>query len=607
MCGITGVIYRDGRRADPEFLRSMATTIAHRGPDGEGVHVFDGGGLGHRRLAILDLTPDGAQPMSAAEGKVWVVFNGEIYNFQELRTELEQLGHRFHSRSDTEVILEAWLEWGERSIARLDGMFAIALWDTRTRQLVLARDRTGKKPLYVYEDAEKLVFGSEIKAILAHPDVNTREWPEAAGQFLSHGYVPTPHTFYAQIRKVKPSHFEVLDFGKRETREQQYWEFPLGRERRVETEDDWREVEHEVRRLFFAAVKRRMVADVPVGAFLSGGIDSSLVVAAMASQSSRPIKTFSIGFEGAPEFDETKYARMVADRYATEHTEFKVKAEAFDLAEKLAWHFDEPFGDSSCIPTYIVSKLTREAGCSVALTGDGGDEAFAGYPRFTAAATAERVPQFVRSLVHRVTSTATERPGDSRVWWRTHRFVNRASLDLPDRLRSWMTLYAPAELQRRADVAFAPSPIALGERYRQLFDEAVRLGADTLNQILFINARTYLLDDLNVKVDRAAMAASLECRAPFLDTALLEYAFSLPAHVKIRGADRKYILKRAFADLLVPEATYRPKMGFGVPMSSWLSNRASSNVTPGRSMEAWAALQLERWGADDTKKDLKAP
>jgi hypothetical protein len=205
-----------------------------------------------------------------------------------------------------------------------------------------------------------------------------------------------------------------------------------------------------------------------------------------------------------------------------------------------------------------------------------------------------------------VTSTATERPGDARVWWRTHRFVNRASLDLPDRLRSWMTLYAPAELQQRADVAFAPSPIALGERYRQLFDEAARLGADTLNQILFINARTYLLDDLNVKVDRAAMAASLECRSPFLDTALLDYAFSLPAHVKIRGSDRKYILKRAFADLLVPEATYRPKMGFGVPMSSWLSNRASSNVTPGRSMEAWAALQLERWGADDTKKDLKA-
>lgn len=596
MCGITGVIYRDGRTPEVALLVEMANTLAHRGPDGSGAHVFEGGGLAHRRLAIIDLSEEAAQPMRATSAEVWVAFNGEIYNFAELRLELEGLGHSFRTRSDTEVILEAWLEWGERSIAKLDGMFAIALWDGRTRQLVLARDRTGKKPLYVYEDAEKLVFGSEIKAILAHPDVNTREWPEAAGQFLSHGYVPTPHTFYAQIRKVKPSHFEVLDFGKRETREQQYWEFPLGPERRVKTEDDWREVEHEVRRLFFAAVKRRMVADVPIGAFLSGGIDSSLVVAAMASQSSRPIKTFSIGFEGAPEFDETKYARMVADRYGTEHTEFKVKAEAFDLAAKLAWHFDEPFGDSSCIPTYIVSKLTREAGCSVALTGDGGDEAFAGYPRFTAAAAAERVPQFVRSFIHRVTSTATERPGDARLWWRTHRFVNRASLDLPDRLRSWMTLYAPAELQRRADVAFAPSPIALGERYRQLSDEAVRLGADTLNQILFINARTYLLDDLNVKVDRAAMAASLECRSPFLDTALLEYAFSLPAHVKIRGSDRKYILKRAFTDLLVPEATYRPKMGFGVPMGTWLNERRTANTT-GRSMEAWADLQLSQWSA----------
>jgi asparagine synthase (glutamine-hydrolysing) len=596
MCGITGVIYRDGRRAAPEILRAMTTTIAHRGPDGEGVQVFDGGGLGHRRLAIIDLSPDGAQPMSAAGGTVWIVFNGEIYNFLELRSELERLGHRFRSRSDTEVILEAWLEWGEASIAKLDGMFAIALWDTRTRQLLLARDRTGKKPLYVYEDAEKLVFGSEIKAILAHPEVNRREWPEAAGLFLSHGYVPTPHTFYAQIRKVNPATFEVLDFGRRETRTEPYWEFPLGPERRVETEDDWREVASELRRLFFAAVKRRMVADVPVGAFLSGGIDSSLVVAAMASQSSRPVLTFSIGFEGAPEFDETKYARMVAERYGTKHTEFKVKAEAFDLAEKLAWHFDEPFGDSSCIPTYIVSKLTREAGCSVALTGDGGDEAFAGYPRFTAAATAERIPSVLRHLAHRVTSIAAERPGDMRTWWRAHRFVNRATLDLPERLRSWMTLHSPAELEAHSGVAFPPSPLVLGERYRRLSETAAARRADTLNRILFINARTYLLDDLNVKVDRASMAASLECRSPFLDTALLEYAFSLPAHTKIRGTERKYVLKRAFGDLLVPEATYRAKMGFGVPMGAWLSERDGQDAK-GRAMEVWADRQLNRWAS----------
>ncbi|MCU0699262.1 MAG: asparagine synthase (glutamine-hydrolyzing) [Myxococcaceae bacterium] len=602
MCGITGVIYRDGRRPPPELIRKMANTIAHRGPDGEGVHVFDGGGLGHRRLAILDLTPDGAQPMAAANGTVWVVFNGEIYNFQELRSELEGLGHRFHSRSDTEVILEAWLEWGERSIQKLDGMFAIALWDARSRQLVLARDRTGKKPLYVYEDAEKLVFGSEIKAILAHPNVNTREWPEAAAQFLSHGYVPTPHTFYAQIRKVKPSCFEVLEAGKRETREHQYWEFPLGPERRVKTEDDWREVEHEVRRLFFAAVKQRMVADVPIGAFLSGGIDSSLVVAAMAMQSSRPIKTFSIGFEGAADFDETKYARMVADRYGTDHTEFRVKAEAFDLAEKLAWHFDEPFGDSSCIPTYIVSKLTREAGCPVALTGDGGDEAFAGYPRFSAAAAAEQIPELARKLVHRVTSAVAERPGDRHLWWRTHRFVNRATLPLPARLQSWVTLYGPQELEQRAGLAITPSSSSLGARYRDLFQKAATLSADTLNQVLFVNARTYLLDDLNVKVDRAAMAASLECRSPFLDTTLLEFAFSLPAHAKLIRSNRKRLLKRAFSDLLVPEATYRPKMGFGVPMDAWLSDRA--HPTRGRAIERWADLQLSRWA--DTRSSSRS-
>ncbi len=595
MCGITGVIYRDGRRADPERVRSMATTLAHRGPDGEGVHVFEGGGLGHRRLAILDLSPDGAQPMSAAAGAVWVVFNGEIYNFQELRTELEQLGHRFHSRSDTEVILEAWLEWGEGCIAKLDGMFALALWDSRTRQLVLARDRTGKKPLYVYEDAEKLVFGSEIKAILAHPDVNTREWPEAAGQFLSHGYVPTPHTFYAQIRKVKPSHYEVLEFGRRETREHQYWEFPLGRERRVDTEDDWREVEHEVRRLFFAAVKRRMVADVPVGAFLSGGIDSSLVVAAMAMQSSRPIKTFSIGFEGAPEFDETKYARMVAERYGTEHTEFKVKPEAYGLIEQLAWHYDEPFADSSAIPTFIVSKLTREAGCTVALTGDGGDELFAGYPRFAAVVAAERIPRVVRTTVGRILRVTPERPGDNRPLPRAHRFLSKASQDLPDRLRSWVTCFSPAELKERLGPASSPyaAETVIAERYRFLCAFARERGADALNQTLYANARTYLLDDLNVKVDRSSMAASLECRAPLLDTALMEYAFSLPGSAKLSRTMTKVVLRRAFSDCLVKETLDRPKMGFGIPLSAAWKTASRSNVTTG--LREYAVAQLKSW------------
>lgn len=606
MCGISGVIYRDGRTPPAELLRTMATAQAHRGPDGEGVHVFPGGGLAHRRLAIIDLSPDAAQPMSTDDGSVWIAFNGEIYNFRELRAELEGLGHRFKSQSDTEVILAAWLQWGQRAIGRLDGMFAIALWDGRSRQLLLARDRTGKKPLYVYEDTEKLVFGSEIKTILSHPNINTREWPEAAAQFLSHGYVPTPHTFYAQIRKLQPATFEVLAWGRRETYAETYWDFPLGPERRVESEDDWREVEHEVRKLFLAAVRRRMVADVPLGAFLSGGLDSSLVVAAMAQQSTKPIKTFSIGFEGSPEFDETKYARMVAERYGTDHTEFKVKPAAFELVDRLAWHFDEPFGDSSSIPTYLVSKLTREAGCTVALTGDGGDEVFAGYPRFAAVLAAERVPRPLRRVMNRLVSFVPERPGDSRLPARAHRFLNRATKDLPDRLRSWVSYYSAAELNERlAGAEVVVSDPQLGQRYVDLCEHARNRGADALNQILYANARTYLLDDLNVKVDRASMAASLECRAPFLDTALMEYAFSLPGHTKLRGTETKVVLKRACRDLLVDAAVNRKKMGFGVPLATWQSGLRGADPT--RPMEQWASNALNAWRDRDLRANSALP
>jgi asparagine synthase (glutamine-hydrolysing) len=600
MCGIAGVILRDGSRPEASVLRAMAHTLEHRGPDGEGVEVFDGAGLAHRRLAIIDLSTAAAQPMADERREVWVAFNGEIYNFLELKAELASLGHRFKTTSDTEVILAAWRQWGERCVARLDGMFAIALWDTRTRQLVLARDRTGKKPLYVYEDGSKLVFGSELKALFAYPGVNAREWPEARAQFLSHGYVPTPHTFYAQIRKVKPATFEVLDFGQRETRVEQYWDFPLGPERRVTTKADWHELEEEVRRLFLAAVKRRLVADVPLGAFLSGGVDSSLVVAAMAQVSGKPIKTFSIGFEGQPAWDETRYARLVAERYGTDHTEFKVRPEAFELVDKLAWHFDEPFGDSSCIPTYIVSKLTREAGCTVALTGDGGDEVFAGYSRFAAVVAAERVPKAVRRLGHRVLSLAKERPGAKDPLRRGHRFLLRASRELPHRLRAWASYLTVDELgaHLEADARRYATEAVVGERYEQLCAHARAKGADALNQTLYANARTYLLDDLNVKLDRTSMAASLECRSPFLDTALMEFAFTLPAHTKLVGRETKLILKRAFAAWLVDEAVNRPKMGFGVPLSAWLKPSSDPKVrVEERGLEAWALDSLARWTA----------
>ncbi len=567
MCGIAGVLYRDGSRPDEGTLRAMASTIAHRGPDGEGVRAFEGCGLAHRRLAVIDLSTAATQPMVGGDGRTWVIFNGEIYNFKELRAQLERLGHRFHTQSDTEVILEAYLRWGEACIAKLDGMFALALWNDREKRLLLARDRTGKKPLYVYEDDRKLIFGSEIKAILAHREVDRQQAPEAIAQFLSHGYVPTPGTFYERTRKLRPSAYEIHSLASRESHEVQYWDFPFRKERGI-NRSELPEVQEHIRELFFAAVKRRMVADVPLGAFLSGGIDSTLVVAAMSQLSSRPVKTFSIGFEGYPDWDETRYARLVAERYGTEHTEFKVTPQNFDLVEKLAWHFDEPFADSSAIPTHIVSKLARQH-VTVALTGDGGDEVFAGYPRFVAAAAAERVPRVLRRMSRRLLQEVPVGPVEHAPLERARRLAFNMSKDMPDRLRGWLSLCTVAELRQMLVPALLPlaDETAIARSYRLLAEKSA--AADPVNQALYINARTYLLDDLNVKVDRAAMAVGLECRSPFLDTALMEFVAGLPGSLKVRGKVTKWVLKRAFADLLPTEIVHRRKMGFGIPIGAW--------------------------------------
>lgn len=564
MCGVAGVLHHDGARPDPAVLAAMAVAVAHRGPDGQGVRVFDGCGLAHRRLSIIDLTDAGSQPMASADGRVHAVFNGEVYNFRELRTRLEGLGHAFRSSSDTEVILAGYLQWGEDVVRYLDGMFALALWDAGRRRLVLARDRTGKKPLYVYADERKVLFASEVKSILVHPGVDQRMNPEAVPQFLSHGYVPTPCTFWARIRKVRPSTYEVFDLEARSHRVEQYWEFPL---RRTSPIGDVKEVEARLRALFFAAVKRRMVADVPLGAFLSGGIDSTLVVAAMAHFAGR-VKTFSIGFEGYPEWDETRYARLVAERYGTEHTEFKVRPESFDLVDKLAWHYDEPFGDSSAIPTAIVAQLTRQK-VTVALTGDGGDELFAGYMRFATVALAEHIPGVLRRLGRGVLGAVPVGRDERAMWERVRRLALRATLPLPERLRGWISLFPANQLAEilQPEYARSATPEVLGASYAELDSRAT--GLDPLNRVLFLNARTYLLDDLNVKMDRACMAASLEARAPFLDTALMEYAFMLPGALKLRGASFKWILKRAMADLLPYEVVHRRKMGFGVPLGAW--------------------------------------
>jgi asparagine synthase (glutamine-hydrolysing) len=567
VCGIAGALYLSGQPPDAGVLAAMARQIAHRGPDGEGVTLFATAGLAHRRLSIIDLTDAAAQPLASPDGRACIVFNGEVYNFRELRKELEAKGERFESTGDTEVILRLYLDRGARAIERLDGMFALAIWDDRERQLLLACDRTGKKPLYVYEDAEKVLFASEIKAILAHPRVDRTMAPEAIPQFLSHGYVPNPHTFYRRIRKIPPASFELFRPGESRRGPRQYWDFPVVR-REERSAISLPEAELRVREAFTRAVERRLVADVPLGAFLSGGVDSTLIVGVMAQLSWTPVKTFSIGFEGFPAWDETSYARLVAERFKTEHTEFKVRPESFDLVEKLAWHYDEPFGDSSAIPTFIVSSLTREH-VKVALTGDGGDEVFAGYPRFLAGAAGELVPALARRALGRLATSIPESEQFHGRTTRARRFALQLSKDLPERMRGWLTFFTVEELRALLAPEFAEHATveSIGFANRHYASRAAE--ADPVNRVLYLNARTYLLDDLNVKMDRASMAASLETRAPFLDTALMELVFSLPGHLKLRGTTTKWILKRAFRDLLPESIVRRKKMGFGVPLGAW--------------------------------------
>lgn len=572
MCGIAGVLYRDGRPASGPTLARMASQIAHRGPDGSGERAFEGAGLAHRRLAILDLTPAAAQPMGSDDGRAWISFNGEIYNFAELRRQLEQCGHRFRSSGDTEVVLKGYLEWGVGVIRRLDGMFALALWDVEKRELLLARDRTGKKPLYIYQDEEKLVFGSEIKAILEHPDLDTTRFDPAIAQFLTFGYSATPDSFYTRIKKLPPASSRVISARHWQSTAETYWSLPTTT-RKVTNLGALKE---ELRELFFAAVRKRLISDVPLGAFLSGGIDSTLVVAAMAHQSAKPVKTFCIGFADHPQFDESKYARLVASRYGTDHVEMHPTPEDFSLVERLSWHYDEPFGDSSAIPTYLVSKHSRKH-VAVALTGDGGDEVFAGYFRAYSSSTSERIPRSMRVLAGRVARRlpASTRPYGSALE-RARRLALQLGRELPDRVRGWLNFFTVDELRALLvpEMAERVTEASLGLPF------AAKLGRgdDVINNVLALDLHTYLLDDINVKVDRASMAVSLETRAPFLDTKLIEFAFSLPGNVKLKHRRTKWILKEALGDLIPPSLLDRPKMGFGIPIGSWFRSDLKQEV-----------------------------
>ena len=427
MCGVCGIVSFQGLDIDPAIRRRMVESLRHRGPDDQGTHFYRTADisifLGHTRLSILDLSPAARQPISNETGRIWVSFNGEIYNFHELREKLEEHGHRFRSKTDSEVIVHAYEQFGDDCLHLLDGMFAFALWDQDRKRLLLARDRAGKKPLYYYFDSAQCVFASEIKAIFVHPAIESELDPNAIPLYFTFGYVPSPASIYQHIVQVPPASYVVVEGGVVRG-PVTYWDLPvpkLGEERDVSEKG----AAQEVRRLLEAAVARRLMSDVPLGAFLSGGIDSSIVVGLMSRMMGQKVKTFSIGFAGDKEFDETPFARIAARHFQTDHTEFIVEPKAFDLVEQLLWYHDQPYGDSSAIPTYLLSQLTRQH-VTVALNGDGGDELFAGYERFLAAQVTEWVPQLIAGLGLNCLEAVPQKWRRGRRLTRAHRLLVRA-------------------------------------------------------------------------------------------------------------------------------------------------------------------------------------
>lgn len=574
MCGIAGVIYLDGRTATPAdhaAVEAMTGRIIHRGPD-QGRVIADGAAvLGNRRLAILDLSPAGALPMRHADGSHVVAYNGEIYNHPLLRRRLEAGGERYHTNSDAETLLLLYRRRGAAMLDALHGMFAFVLWDSQQRRALIARDRAGEKPLYYYCDAEKFVFASEIKALLAFPGVPRQSALDADGLavYLGCGYLPAPRTAFAHIHALPPGHLIEIAVGQSTAvQPRPYWTAPVSAAPSLRTAPQIDTLAEQVLVALDECVRQCLLSDVPLGAFLSGGLDSSLIAALMCRHTG-DVRTFSIGFDGDDSFDETPYAESVAQHLGTRHTAFRVRPHALDLLPRLVWHHDQPFADSSAIPTYLVSQLTRQH-VTVALTGDGGDELFAGYDRFYAAEAVARLGVLPRPLWRMAAAALSLLPEGTGYYdriKRVRRFVGGAALPPALAYFAWVRLFS-ADLT--ADLlAAASSSDAAGAYFMTRHAGA---GASAAVDANFV---TYLPDDLLIKTDRSSMAVSLETRAPFLDHGLIALAFGLPFNTRLNGRTTKYILKRAARDLLPAHIIDRPKHGFGVPLGAWLKRDSS--------------------------------
>ncbi len=656
MCGICGMFQRDGAPVDPEVLIRMNRTMAHRGPDEEGYFLNSscppsdlfarhgaplrhpagpaGGnrqvGLGHRRLSIIDLS-SGQQPLSNEDGSIWISFNGEIYNFQSLKQELESKGHRFRTNSDTETIVHAYEEWGADSVKRLRGMFAYALWDGGRERLFLARDRLGKKPLYYALESNRLVFASEIKGILEAHGISREIDLTALSDYLSLLYVPSPKTIFRAISKLPAAHYAIVtaDFFTMEP----YWDLQFFPQHEM-SEDQMSEGLLEI---LNESTQMRRISDVPLGAFLSGGVDSSAVVALMANGSSEPVITNSISFSEA-RYNEVEYARKVARLFATDHHEFHVTPEAIEVIEQLAWHYDEPFADSSAVPTYYVSQKARE-NVIVALSGDGGDENFAGYRRYyfdmRENAVRNLVPPGLRQPLFGLLGRLYPKADYLPQIFRGKAFISNIARTPVDAYFFSVSAFDDEQkrLLLRPEIDRNLNDYRTSDLFHEIYDNAPAM--DHLSRIQYLDIKTYLCEDILTKVDRASMAVSLEVRCPILDHVFMEYVAKIPWQLKLSGANGKHIFKKALKRCLPEEIIYRKKMGFGVPILEWLrkdlkgysrdmvlgGDASREFLDPGRllklwnehqsgirnrSTELWAVMMLNLWYKNFARQGLPA-
>jgi asparagine synthase (glutamine-hydrolysing) len=564
MCGIYGLLQLSGAPISRAHLSAMGAVTVHRGPDDEGLHVDGACGIGMRRLSIIDLA-GGHQPLSTADGRLWVVCNGEIYNFQALREELRERGHLFRTGSDCEVLLHLYREHGDAFVQKLNGMFAFALWDAPRRRLLIGRDRLGIKPLYLHATPERVAFASEAKALLTLPGLSARLSLPALDSYLALGYVPAPQSMFAGIEKLPPATLLSVENGRVERHT--YWSLPAEVDP-VPSERGWADA---VRARLEEAVRMQMVSDVPIGAFLSGGIDSSSVVAFMARHTDRPVRTYAIGFEGGSAeqyYNELPYARQVAQRFGTEHHEIVVRPDVSALLPSLLWHLDEPIADSAFITTYLVSEFARRD-VTVILSGVGGDELFGGYRRYLGNHYQERFGRLPAWVRRTLTQAGQRLPSDrhspllnaARL---AKSFLGSAELPFEARYRSYVEVFSPAERQRLVRAAAGDPFDALDTAF------AGARSPDALNRMLAVDAQTQLPDDLLLLTDKMSMAVSLECRVPLLDHELVELAARIPEGVKLRRGRLKHVMKAALADVLPAQILHRKKRGFGTPMGAWL-------------------------------------